>query len=111
MFFFLIFRGGHLEKEAKEIAKNILHFKRDLEVVAEYSQRPLPLIAEHALCLLFWTTMFFGTLDNTHKFLDMTQVTNDSLVFGILLVSKLLNNYFNFHACLSFRFHFHVSEN
>jgi len=77
-------KSGHLEKEAKEIAKNILHFKRDLEVVAEYSQRPLPLIAEHALSLLFWTTMIFGTLDNTHKFLDMTQ-NHYSLVFGILL--------------------------
>ena len=79
------FLGGHLEKEAKNIANHLLHFKHDLDVVAEYSQRPLPLIAEQALHLVFWATLVVGTLDNNHQFLDL----DTSKLSFVILVSHV----------------------
>jgi len=38
--------------------------------VADYSQRPLPALAIQALEIAFWAFLVFGTLDNSHSFLD-----------------------------------------
>jgi len=63
-------KDGYLQKEGKDIAKNLGKFKYDLEHVAEYSQRPLPAIMLQALGFLFWATLVFGTLDNSYTFVD-----------------------------------------
>jgi hypothetical protein len=63
-------KGGHLPKEGKEIARQLIIIFNDLEHVADYSQRPMPKIALQAVQFVFWVSLVIGTLDNHHTNFD-----------------------------------------
>ena len=60
--------GGHIPQiNAREIVSGLTKIYNDLDIVADYSQRPMPYCVMQAVHMVFWISMIVGTLDNQHE--------------------------------------------